>query len=195
MAFFGAIIAGFITLAVCGYRYRINPWLVLDGGVIFAVIGQPIGRIGNIVNGDILGSPSTVPWATAYTFQTSPGHCGILQSGFFCGVPYQPAAAYEALGTLLIGGLLYLLLRRGVRDGVLAMTYVAAYAVAQLILFELRKSEPAVLLGLRQAQWTAIGMLVIGLPGLYLLWRRTASRLEDMQSRAYPGSVRTAQAQ
>jgi phosphatidylglycerol:prolipoprotein diacylglycerol transferase len=194
MAFFGAIIAGFITLAVCGYRYRINPWLVLDGGVIFAVVGQPIGRIGNIINGDILGPPSNVPWATAYAFQTAPGHCAILQPGFVCGLPYQPAAAYEALGTLLIGVLLYLLIRRRVRDGVPAMVYIGAYAVAQLILFEFRTSEPPVLLGLRQAQWTAIGMLVIGLPGLYLLWRRTATRLEVMQAKAYPGSVRTAQA-
>src|SRR5579864_3468482 len=120
MAFFGAIIAGFITLAICAWRYRINPWMVLDGGVLFAVVGQPIGRIGNLINGDILGSPSNLPWATAYTFQSPPGsgHCAILQPGFLCGVGYQPAALYEALGTLVIGAVLYLLIRRGVRDGV-----------------------------------------------------------------------------
>src|SRR5205807_7265307 len=123
MAFFGAIIGGFITLAVCAWRYRINPWLVLDGGVIFAVIGQPIGRIGNLINGDILGAQSNAPWATRYTFQTPPGsgHCAVLQvqAGFQCGVAYQPAAAYEALGTIVIGLVLVWLLRRGVRDGLM----------------------------------------------------------------------------
>jgi len=187
MAFFGAIIAGFITLAICAWRYRINPWLVLDGGVIFAVVGQPIGRIGNLINGDILGTRSNLPWATAYTFQTpsGSGHCGVLQAGFQCGVAYQPAAAYEALGTIAIGLVLLWMFRRGVRDGLMAIVYVALYAISQLILFEFRKSEPPGPLGLREAQWTAIAALVIVAPALYLLWRRTASRLEAMQVAAH----------
>ena len=65
MAFFGAIIAGFLTLTTCAWRYGLNPWLALDVGAAFAVVGQPIGRIGNLINGDILGSASTLPWATA----------------------------------------------------------------------------------------------------------------------------------
>jgi phosphatidylglycerol:prolipoprotein diacylglycerol transferase len=178
MAFYGAIIAGFITLAITAWRYGLSPWLALDGGVLFAVIGQPIGRIGNIINGDILGAQSNLPWATAYTFQTSPEHCAVLQPGFFCGVPYQPAAAYEALATILIGALLFQLRKRDVRDGVLAMVYVACYSVSQLLLFQVRTSEPAVLLGLRQAQWTSIGMLVIGLPLLYVLWKRSIGFFE-----------------
>src|SRR6202043_1000891 len=172
MAFFGAIIAGFITLAVAGYRNHINPWLVLDGGVIFAVVGQPIGRIGNVINGDILGAASTLPWATA---DSNPN--ALLQSGFSLCTPahciaYQPAAVYEALGTICIGIVLLLLVRRNVRPGVLAITYLALYAVSQLILFQFRASEPPGPLGLREAQWTSIAMLVLAVPLLYLLWRR-----------------------
>jgi prolipoprotein diacylglyceryltransferase len=85
---------------------------------------------------------------------------------------------YEALGTILIGLVLLLLFRRNVRAGVLAITYVALYAVSQLILFEFRKSEPPGPLGLREAQWTSIAMLVIAVPLLYLVWRRTITRLE-----------------
>ena len=48
----------------------------------------------------------------------------------------------------LIGVILYLLLRRNVRAGVLAIAYVALYAVSQLILFEFRASEPPGPLGL-----------------------------------------------
>ena len=197
MAFFGAIIAGFITLAVLAWRYRINPWIMLDGGVLFAVVGQPIGRIGNVINGDILGSPSNLPWATAYTFETpaGSGHCAILQPGFYCGIPYQPAAVYEALGTVVIGVILFLLLRRGVRDGIAAITYVGLYAVSQLILFEFRKSEPPGPLGLREAQWTAIVVLVIAVPLLIYLWQRTSSRLEAMHTGAHapPATAATAQ--
>ena len=176
MAFFGAIIAGFITLAVCSWRYGVNPWLALDGGAAFAVVGQPIGRIGNLINGDILGTPSTLPWATAYANPNA-----VLQAGFqrctaaSC-IAYQPAAAYEALATIAIGALLLVLYRRRVALGVIAITYVAAYPITQLIVFEFRASEPAVLLGLRQAQWTSIVMLLIGVPGLYLIWRHTHNR-------------------
>jgi phosphatidylglycerol:prolipoprotein diacylglycerol transferase len=202
MAFYGAIIAGFITLAISAWRYHINPWLALDGGVLFAVVGQPIGRLGNIINGDILGGPSMLPWATAYANPHA-----LLQPGFsLCtdtahpGNPltcpaYQPAAAYEALAAVLIGVLLFALVRRRVRPGVLAMTYIAAYAISQLILFQVRKSEPVVLLGLHQAQWTSIGMLVIGLPLLYYLWRRTGTRFEAWQPQATSLPADTVRAQ
>jgi phosphatidylglycerol:prolipoprotein diacylglycerol transferase len=195
MAFYGAIIAGFITLAITAGRYRVNPWLALDGGVLFAVVGQPIGRIGNIINGDILGGPSNLPWATGYAnphaiLQCTPQQCFHLATGN-AGPWYQPAAAYEALAAILVGVLLFWMMRRGVRAGVLAMVYVAAYAVSQLILFQVRTSEPVVLLGLHQAQWTSIGMLVIGVPLLYYLWRRTNDRFEAWQPQttsrpAYP---------
>jgi phosphatidylglycerol---prolipoprotein diacylglyceryl transferase len=178
MAFFGAIIVGFATLAICAWRYGYNPWIALDGGVLFAVVGQPIGRIGNIINGDILGAPSTLPWATAYSNMNA-----VLQPHFSLCTPaqciaYQPAAAYEALGTILIGVILYVLFRRNPRPGVLAITYVGLYAISQLILFQFRASEPPGPLGLREAQWTSIAMLVIAVPALYFIWRRTITRFE-----------------
>jgi phosphatidylglycerol:prolipoprotein diacylglycerol transferase len=174
MAFFGAIIAGFATLAVLARRHHISFWVLADAGVLFAVVGQPIGRIGNIINGDILGAPSNLPWATAYTNPDA-----ILQRGFslcdpnaFACPAYQPAAAYEAIGTILIGLVLFALLRRGVRDGVLAISYVILYAVSQLVIFQWRESEPVIALGLKQAQLTAIVILAVGVPLLVALRRR-----------------------
>jgi len=182
MAFFGAIIAGLITLTVLAFRYRLNPWMAMDGGVLFAVVGQPIGRIGNLINGDILGAQSNLPWATAYANPHA-----ILQAGFqvctdtnhpgsFACPAYVPAAAYEAIGTIAIAVILFLLLRQTVRPGVLTITYVVLYAVSQLILFQYRATEPAGPLGLREAQWTSIGMLALAAPLLFYLWRRSAAR-------------------
>ena len=174
MAFFGAIIAGLATITVLALRHRVAVWLAWDAGVIFAVVGQPIGRIGNIINGDILGAPSTLPWATAYTNPHA-----ILQAGFSLCTPaqcvaYQPAAAYEALGTIVIGCILFAMRRRGVRAGALAVAYIPLYALSQLVLFQFRKSEPVLLFGLHQAQLTAIVMLVLVTPVLVVVWRRTA---------------------
>jgi phosphatidylglycerol:prolipoprotein diacylglycerol transferase len=171
MAFFGAILAGLAAVTVFAWRNRISAWLMWDAAVIFAVIGQPIGRIGNVINGDILGSASNLPWATAYANPHA-----VLQSGFrLCTsatcVAYQPAAVYEALGTIAIGLVLFALRRRGVRHGALAVAYIPLYAISQLILFQFRASEPALGLGLRQAQWTAMVILVVVAPIVYLVWR------------------------
>lgn len=167
MDFFGAIFAGVLAIVILAWQRHHDVWLLLDSAAFFAVIGQPIGRIGNIINGDILGAPSTLPWATAYDNPHA-----ILQAGYTLGVPYQPAGAYEALATILIGAGLFLLARRRPRDGLLFIVYVAAYALSQFLLFFVRRSEPAVLLGLRQSQWTCLAMLVVGMPALVWLWRR-----------------------
>jgi len=158
--------------AVFAWRNRISVWLMWDAAVIFAVVGQPIGRIGNIINGDILGAQSGLPWATGYANPHA-----VLQSGFqLCtsvSCPaYQPAAAYEALGTIAIGVILFALRRRGVRNGALAVAYIPLYAISQLILFQFRRSEPVLGLGLHQAQWTALVILVVVTPLVFLAWRR-----------------------
>jgi len=171
MAFFGAIIGALLTLAVLSWRYKLSVWTVLDAGAFFAVVGQPIGRIGNVINGDILGGPSNLPWATAYTNPHA-----VLQAGYYLGVACQPAAVYEALGTIVIGLLLVLLRRRRVRPGVVIISYVALYALSQLLLDFLRQSEPVIWLGLKQLQLTSIVALVVGVPLLVLVWRRTEGR-------------------
>jgi phosphatidylglycerol:prolipoprotein diacylglycerol transferase len=196
MAFFGAIIAGLATVTVLARRYRVSPWLFWDAAVIFAVVGQPIGRIGNVINGDILGSRSNLPWATGYANQHA-----VLQNGFQLvnnpGGPYfyQPAAVYEALGTIVIGAILYLLLRRRVRLGALAVAYLPLYAISQLILFQLRSSEPVLALGLHQAQWTALAILLVVSPIVYVVWRRTSSgaSTQPAPAEAQPEEAGTAQ--
>ncbi len=174
MAFFGAIIAGFLTMAVLAWRRHLSFWLLADAGAIFAVIGQPIGRIGNLINGDILGTKSTLPWATAYVYPTGFAHCAVLQPGFQCGVPYQPAAAYEAIGTLIILAIIFAMRKRiPDRAGILAISYVGLYSLSQILIFFLRASEPVVLLGLKQAQWSGIVGILVGIPILVVLWKKS----------------------
>lgn len=174
MAFFGAIGAAVLTIVFLLWKWNMTQyiWPALDAGALFAVIGQPIGRIGNIINGDILGGPSNLPWATAYTFPTGYSHCAVLQPGFACGIPYQPAAAYEAIGTILIGIILFRIRARKPRAGLLIVVYLALYAISQFVVFFWRQSEPVIGLGLKQAQWTAIVMLVVIVPIVALIWRR-----------------------
>ncbi|HXZ99335.1 MAG TPA: prolipoprotein diacylglyceryl transferase [Candidatus Binatia bacterium] len=173
MAFYGAIIGSVATIVFLGWRWRLPIWVLLDAGAMFAVVGQPIGRIGNIINGDILGGPSNLPWATAYTNPNAVLQCPSVQSCFHLDTAYQPAGAYEALATLLILLILVWLRRRGVRPGVMIISYVALYSISQFALGFVRESEPVVWLGLKELQLTAVVAFVVGVPGLVWLWWRT----------------------
>ena len=166
MAFFGAVFAALLTLLFWSWRLRLDFWDLLDAGVLFAAVGQPIGRIGNIMNAEILGPPSSLPWAIRYTNPESMAP--------HLGVAYQPANAYEGLATLCILAVLLLLRRRGVASGLVGLTYLVLYPISQLVVFYWRTDAetPVVLLGLKQAQLTALFVLIVVVPVFALAWWR-----------------------
>ncbi|GER84893.1 hypothetical protein KTAU_35290 [Thermogemmatispora aurantia] len=175
MAFYGAI---FLVVPVLFWRARvegINPFVALDGGVLFASIGQIFGRIGNLINGDIIGYPSTLPWSTVYQH---PASFACLQG--YCNVPVQPAAAYEMLCNLVLLAVLYLLSRRLRRPGVLTLVYLYGYAITQFVVFFWRANVVVSFLGLnwglKQAQWTSLVVLILLLPVSYLVLRSRYAR-------------------
>ena len=92
------------------------------------------------------------------------------------GVAYQPANLYEAAGTLLILAILLYLRHRGVRPGVLGITYLVLYPISQLILFNWRTDyeTPAIVFGLKQAQLTSLVVLAAMIP--VAIWFFSRSR-------------------
>jgi phosphatidylglycerol:prolipoprotein diacylglycerol transferase len=164
MAFFGAIIACLVTTFVFAYVRKLPLWVLLDAGAIFATLPQAIGRVGNIINGDILGPESSLPWAIRYT---SPNTFARK-----IGVAYQPAGAYELLVALALFGLVMLVLSRRPPDGTAVIVYVAGYAISQFLLFFVRATEPVVMFGLKQAQVTSLVVLLVVAPLLILLRMR-----------------------
>ncbi len=193
MAFFGAIFLGMLTVAFVSWRQKIPIWLALDIAVLFAAVGQIFGRLGNLVNGDIVGY-------TAGTLTTAPDTCltapciGIVSDAHILpwatvymnphtfaqlAVPYQPAAAYEIIMNLIVLAILFPLRLRlpQIKAGLLSVIYLAGYALSQLIIFFFRGSEPVTpFLGIsifKQAQWTALIVLLLLIP-YYLLIQRTS---------------------
>lgn len=153
MAFYGAVFAVPLALLWVARQRKLSLWPVLDAGALFAVVGQAFGRIGNIINGDIVGAPTTLPWGFVYIHPNSfvADHTQA----------YQPAAAYELLFNLAFFALLWPLRRRLPRSGLLFAIYLVGYSLGQFALFFLR-TEPLVALGLKQAQLTALVVLVAG---------------------------------
>lgn len=161
MAYFGAIFAVAATVGILAWRRLFPLGAALDAGALFALIGQPIGRLGNVANGDILGPPSDLPWAVIYPHPDSFAPSAT--------VSYHPAMFYEIIANLVLIAILWPV-RGRLRNGWFATAYMALYAVSQLIVFEWR-SEPTLAGGLRQGQWTAV-VLLLALAAVALYRRR-----------------------
>ena len=82
MAFYGCIFGVVLAILVTCWRANIALWPVLDTAGLLALPAQGIGRIGNIVNGDVIGYPADLPWAFLYTHPATvcPQYNGYLSS-------------------------------------------------------------------------------------------------------------------
>jgi phosphatidylglycerol:prolipoprotein diacylglycerol transferase len=158
MAFFGAIGGALVATVVFAHVRRIPVWPLLDVAAVFAAVGQPFGRVGNIVNGDIVGYATHLPWGVAYLNQHSLAPA--------LGVAYQPAPAYEMLANFVLLAVLLPLARRSPRPGVVAAFYLGGYSITQFVVFFWRANSITAL-GLKQAQLTSIVTLVASAA---LLW-------------------------
>ncbi len=198
MAFFGAIFAGSLALFFLAPRYGLTPFFGLDGGALFALVGQIFGRFGNVVNGDILGAQAShglvsIPASTcvnspciAYVADPSitPAWSFVyINKASFAPtfVAYQPAQVYEMLINivmlLLLFPLRYALPR--VKSGYFFVGYLLLYAIGQFVVFFWRGTEPftpflGLAVQLKQAQWTAILVFLACIPIFFLIRRFSA---------------------
>lgn len=163
MAFYGAVFLGGATAFVACKVRGVPVATALDVAALFIPLAQAFGRIGNIVNGDVIGYPSTLPWATQYTNPSNtfvPSHS----------LAYQPAAAYELLFSLALFALLWTLRFRFRVPGTLFALWLVLYSAGQFVLFFAR-ANTIVMLGLKQAQLTAVVVTLLTIPA-WLVWRR-----------------------
>jgi phosphatidylglycerol---prolipoprotein diacylglyceryl transferase len=157
MAFFGAIFAVVIVIIVGTWRMKIPIWKFLDTAALFAVVGQFFGRIGNIINGDIIGYETSLPWGFIYQNPNSfaPRH----------DVAYQPAAVYEAFINIILFVIMWLL-RNKFKPGILFFIYIFGYCLSQFLVFFVRDNV-VIIFGLKQAQLTSIAVAIAAGIGLY----------------------------
>ena len=179
MAFFGAMFGGALAVAISAWRWRIPFWSLLDVGALGMTIGQAIGRIGNIINGDIV-CYKTNGWGFEYT---NPNTFGPLN------VPVQPASLYELLISLALFLLLWNLRTRIHPEGMLAMIYVVLYSVSQFFIFFVRDNV-VILGGLKQAQVTSLVVIALSLPVIaYLLRKERLARPPETQPAEAPSTA------
>ncbi len=162
---FGAMVGAYIWAR----RAKFSFWKVIDAGGPATMIGLAIGRIGDVINGEHHGSPTNLPWGVEYVNANTLGQPGVV---------VHPEVAYEMVLTLfLLAAILpfHQKLKARLPDGVVGLLYLGLYAAGRFLLSYLRL-DPAVFVGLRQAQLASALMVLIALIATPILIRRAHGR-------------------
>lgn len=165
LAIHGGIIGGVLGLLIASRWKRVPFWRLADVVVPALALGQVLGRIGNFLNGDAFGTPTSLPWGVVFPAASPAG-------ATYPGVPLHPAMLYEALGVVLIFALLWRLRVRPARDGFLSSVYFISYALVRFACEFFRGD--ALMLGSWRAAQVASVVLVAAFGAWLLagrLWR------------------------
>jgi phosphatidylglycerol:prolipoprotein diacylglycerol transferase len=160
IAVYGALIGGIAAGYVRARQLRLEPWTLLDAAAPAILLGQAIGRIGCLINGDAWGGPVGCPcsvgpagcpcgWGLVYTNPNA------LIPASLLGVPTHPYPVYEIVWDLALMGVVLLLGTRQLKTGTLFLVATIGYAVGRFSL-SLVRQESVVVAGLQEAQVIAV---------------------------------------
>jgi phosphatidylglycerol:prolipoprotein diacylglycerol transferase len=125
---------------------------MLDALSIPAALILCVGRIGNFIDGQIVGSVTSVPWAVKFPDAEGFRH---------------PVVLYDGLKNLLLVPVLMYARQRGVPPGGLAARFLFLYAFVRIFIDYFRE-YPLTMLGLPAGQTMN---LLMSAAGIALLWR------------------------
>jgi phosphatidylglycerol:prolipoprotein diacylglycerol transferase len=172
-----AVAAAPIGSAVAGWvaarRLRLPVGFMFDITVIGIVLGEAIGRIGDIINGEHHAIACAVlPWCVRYTNPATLGQRELV----------HPVVAYDLIVDLIIFAVLLGYWRR-VRghppEGRVFWLYLVLYGGFRFATSFLRL-DPVVLAGLQEAQLLGLAYVVVGVPALRWLGRRARRRVSGL---------------
>ncbi len=131
----GAIIGGALATWIAMLVTRTGgKALLADACGPGVMLGQAIGRIGDLINGEHHAITTDLPWAVRYIHPNTLGEFGLSV--------HPVAGGYELVGGMLIVGLLLLLRRRvHVRAGYIFWSYAIVYSIMRFSFSPLRTNE------------------------------------------------------
>ena len=181
LGIYGAVIGGFVAVAIYAQRHQLKilRWLdILAPGLILA---QAIGRMGNRINQELYGPPTTLPWSfhinPTYPCQEpagSPQACGVPERltdaarQWYATHGFHPTFFYEAIWNVVGFGLLMLAARKGqkwLRDGDVFFLYLIWYPLGRFWV-EMFRPDAWRIGSLATAQWFALVGMALGIVGL-----------------------------
>ena len=161
--FDGGVILAALLIAVYVHRTQLSG-RYLDAAAAGLPLGVAIGRIGDVINGEHYGERST------FLLAVRNSHPDALTPD--PRYAYQNGGLYEVLLATLILAIIWPLRHRLARPGDLAWLVLGLFAAGRFFEFFLRGDSPQFALGLSNAQWTSIALLIVIAAGRTLTARR-----------------------
>jgi len=155
LGIYGAILGGFIGLWLFNKSKKNNILIPLDIIAFALPISQAIGRLGNFVNQELYGLPTTLPWG----IWIDPSHRvqQYLQFNYF-----HPIFAYEALANLILVFLMLKIVKVKHQHGFYIGLYLIGYSLIRFSLDFLR-IDPWKIGILSTAQWISLCLFILGI--------------------------------
>jgi len=182
LAIHGGVIGGVLATLVYSRVKRVRFWAITDSVCPSLILGQAIGRIGNLTNGDAFGLPTTLPWGLRFPSGSPAGQA-------FPGQATHPSMIYEMLLNLMVFAFLWGWARkRGFREGFITAMYFILYALARSLVSFTRADSLWLTIGGTpvRAAHVASALSVLGF-GLFILWGRLYRR--DPPRSSPPGRI------
>jgi phosphatidylglycerol:prolipoprotein diacylglycerol transferase len=168
--FDGGFILAALVLLIYVLRTRLDVRL-LDVVALWLPLGVAIGRVGDVINGEHYGDRSDLFLAVRNSHPDA-----LTPDSRFA---YENGGLYEVLLALLIFAVIWPLRHRLPRPGDMAWLVLGLFACGRFFEFFLRSDSPDLALGLSNAQWTSVGLLVVAVAG-----RAISVRVRQQRQRA-----------
>ena len=166
LAIHGGVIGGTLAVYIYSHWKKIAFWALTDSISLSLILGQAIGRIGNLMNGDAYGIPTTLPWGIHFPPNSPAGMA-------YPGQATHPSMIYEMILNLMIFAFLWRLRKKGYKDGFITSMYFILYSIDRSIVSFTRGDS--LWLGPIRAAHVISAVLIIGFL-FFLLSRRLYER-------------------
>jgi len=163
MSFHGGALGVIIFGLIFCKKYKFNFYRLADPTMPLVAIGLGLGRLGNFINAELYGRPSSVPWAMI--FPTDPMR--LLR---------HPSQLYEAfLEGLVLFLITFFILKKSRKNGIVFWSFIGFYGVFRFFLEFFR--EPDSFLGhlvgfLTMGQILSSAMIITALVALLILSKK-----------------------
>jgi len=151
MSIHGGFVGGIIATIIFSKKNKINFYDIADIVMIPCAIGLSIGRIGNFINQELVGTLTNLPWGVKFDNYEGIRH---------------PSQIYESIKNLIIFIFLLFLNKKEQKKGIIFWSFILSYGILRFLV-EFVKDMPIIFLNLKMGQLLSIPMIIISIYMLY----------------------------
>jgi phosphatidylglycerol:prolipoprotein diacylglycerol transferase len=167
LSFHGGLIGAVIALSIYCRKKDLKFYDLADICVVPLAFALFLGRIGNFINGELVGRVTNVRWCVKFQNYSGCRH---------------PSQLYESAKNLFMFFVLWNIKGKKLKKGVMFWSFVLMYSVLRFFIEFFREPDSQIgfIFGLTMGQWLNILMFIIG---LYFFMKVSRIRLEETDNK------------